>query len=117
MVCFVIRIDFFGAVRPPTNWRPILPKGSRRSEAVSKRVSKPVGFETAWGAREIRPSDVSKVCLRTEVESDSAAAAHADVCSRKSQSRNAAKAFPLVLYAAFGISTDFGSKPAFASAK
>src|ERR1035441_3089433 len=87
------------------------------SDVGAATVSPRVGFETAWGAREIRPSDVSKVCLRTEVEPDSAAAAHAGVCSRKSQSRNAAKAFALAPYAAFGIATDYGCKPAFASAK
>ena len=63
------------------------------SDVGAATVSPRVGFETAWGAREIRPSDVSNICLRTEVEPDSAAAAHAGVCSRKSQSRNAAKAF------------------------
>ena len=80
-------------------------------------VSHRVSFGTASGAREIRSSDLSKLCLRTDVESDSAAAAHAGVCSRKSQSRNAAEVFRSDPYAAFGIATDFGCKPAFASAK
>jgi len=35
------------------------------------------GFETAWGAREMGRSNVSKVCLRTRVESASAVAMHA----------------------------------------